>query len=290
MQNLQNTQKNKEKWIEKVKNLLEMGGKSECTFENYKSHIYRFLNNYDESVDFNNINEEEIYDYIKENYIDLKRASSTINVALASIKYLYSICFKKELNPKLLPNKKLIKIIPDILSKEDFIEIFNNEENLKFKCYLLLAFCSGLRSIEIARLRIEDINASEHKIKVLGKRNKERYTILPDITIKCLRLYCKYNLISDKTGYLFKGYKGREYTSKQSISDRFNNGIRKKYNLPKTITFHSLRHSFATYFLKNGGNIVDLQHLLGHKNLSTTSIYIHYSQDFNHLEGIRYVD
>ena len=66
--------------------------------------------------------------------------------------------------------------------------------------------------------------------------------------------------------------------------------LKKKYNLPKTVTFHSLRHSFATYFLLNGGNLITLQSLLGHSNLNTTRRYTHFSQDYNHLDGIRYVD
>ena len=64
----------------------------------------------------------------------------------------------------------------------------------------------------------------------------------------------------------------------------------KKYNLPKNITFHSLRHSFATYYLMNGGDLLTLQSMMGHNNLNTTRRYIHFSHDYNHLEGIRYVE
>ena len=61
------------------------------------------------------------------------------------------------------------------------------------------------------------------------------------------------------------------------------------YNLPDNITFHSLRHSFATYYLANGGSLLALQSMLGHTNLNTTTIYLHLSQNFNELEGIKYV-
>ena len=154
---------------------------------------------------------------------------------------------------------------------------------------LLLAFCCGLRSSEVVSIKIENINAKEHKLKVLGKRGKERYTILPDIVIKFLRLYCKYNNITQKTGYLFKGTGSLEHPTRACPTTYFGT-IKKEYNLPKTVTFHSLRHSFATYFLLNGGNLITLQSLLGHSNLNTTRRYIHFSQDYNHLDGIRYVD
>lgn len=289
MKNLQNTQENKAKWIKKVESLLELSGKSDTTFNNYKSHINRFLNFYTEDTDFNTVDEDKILEFIKINYLNLNRASDTINVAICSIRYLYSVCFKIELNKKLIPNIKRTQTIPTIIPKEDFIKIVNGEKNLKYKCWLLLAFCSGLRAREVVKVRIEHIDAREHKIKILGKGNKERYTILPDIVIKYLRLYCKYNHITDKEGYLFKGTDGREHSSTKYPTEFFDR-IRKKYNLPKTITFHSLRHSFATYFLLNGGDLITLQTLLGHSNLNTTRRYIHFSQDYNHLDGINYVD
>ena len=65
--------------------------------------------------------------------------------------------------------------------------------------------------------------------------------------------------------------------------------LKDTYNLPDNITFHSLRHSFATYYLANGGSLLALQSMLGHTNLNTTNIYLHLSQNFNELEGIKYV-
>lgn len=283
-----NSEENKKIWVEKIKTLMDMGGKSNWTFINYISGIRKFLNFYDEKTDFSTILEEEILEYIKKNYLDLNRCSDTVNLALCSIKYLYSVCFKIELNHKLLPYAKREQLIPSILPKEDFIKIFNKTKNLKHKCWLLLAFASGLRESEVVSIKIENIYANEHKIKVYGKRNKERYTILPDITIKCLRTYCKYNHITNKTGYLFKGTNGLEHNAVKCPGDLFRR-IKKEFALPETITFHSLRHSFATYYLMNGGNLITLQTMMGHTSIQTTRRYIHYSQDFNHLEGIRYV-
>jgi site-specific recombinase XerD len=283
-----NTEENKKKWVEKVENLLKLGGKSKTTFRNYRSHINRFLNYFPEYTDFKNVNEDIILEFIKINYLNLNRASDTVNVAICSIKFLYSVCFRIELNSKLLPTIKRVQTIPDIVSKEDFIKIVNNEKNLKNKCWLLLAFCCGLRANEVVSIKIENIYAKDHKLKVLGKGNKERFTILPDIVIKFLRLYCKYNHITKKTGYLFEGTGSREYSSEKYPNNYFTR-IKTKYNMPKTITFHSLRHSFATYYLLNGGELLILQSLMGHNSLNTTRIYIHFSQDYNHLEGINYV-
>lgn len=285
---MKNTEKNKIKWVEKVKDTLILGGRSERTFDNYKSQIKRFLNYYSDNVDINKLSDEDIVEYVKKNYIETNKCAQSLNLAIYSIKYFYSVCFNRTINKNLLPSTKLIKKMPTIISKELFLKIFNEEKCLKYKCWLILAFCSGLRVNEIANFKIENIYPGEHKIKVLGKGNKERYTILPNIVTNFLRLYCKENNIKNKSGYLFKGTDNNEHINSKSIINYFST-IKKAYNLDTNISFHSLRHSFATYYLMNGGNIITLKSMLGHSHLDTTNRYLHIAQNFNNLEGIKYV-
>ncbi len=284
---MKNTEKNKEKWVEKVKYTLELGGKSSRTFDNYKSHINRFLNTYDESIEINKLSEDKIVDYFKKYYIDLNRCAATLNVGVCSVRFLYSVCFNRKLNKDVLPSTKLKRKMPTIISKKLFLKIFNEEHCLKYKCWLILAFCSGLRVSEIATIRIENIFPNEHKLKVLGKRNKERYTILPDVVTKFLRLYCKEQRITQKQGFLFIGTNRNEHINNKSIINYFST-LKMAYHLDNNITFHILRHSFATYYLMNGGNIITLKSMLGHSHLDTTNIYLHIAQNFNNLEGIKY--
>lgn len=283
-----NSEKNKEKWVEKIKHTLEISGRSDKTFANYKSHLIRFLNFYDEDTNLKKLTEDDILNYIKVNYFDKGLSGESYNMAVKSINFFYSICLNKELKKKLIPNYKLRKRLPNIIEKDIFINIVNNEKHINHKCWLLLAFCSGLRVEEVATLKIENIYANEHKLKVLGKGNKERYTILPDITIKFLRLYCKEKGITRKNGYLFAGTSNHDVVNSKTIVNYFTK-IKKEYSLNENITFHCLRHSFATYYLSNGGNLLTLQSMLGHKSLNSTTIYLHLSQNFNQLEGIKYV-
>lgn len=274
--------------VEKVKYTLELWGKSNRTFDNYKSHITRFLNYYGENIEINKLSEDDIVDYFRKNYIDLNRCASSLNVGICSIKFLYSVCFNRHLNKDILPSTKLKKKIPTIIPKHLFLKIFNEEHCLKYKCWLILAFCSGLRVEEMATIKIENIYPNEHKLKVLGKGNKERYTILPDIVTKYLRFYCKEKHITQKQGYLFKVINEHEHINCKSIINYFST-LKIAYDLDKNISFHTLRHSFATYYLMNGGNIITLKNMLDHSHLNTTNIYLHIAQNFNQLEGINYV-
>lgn len=281
-----NTEKNQLIWINKIQENLILKGRSDKTFENYKCALNRFFKFYNNKTQIKSLNEEDIIIYLKVRILDNNMCSDTYNLSVAAIRLLFLVCFNKTLNRILLPSSKIKKRMPTILSKEVFIKIFNEEKNLKHKCWLILAFCSGLRVNEVANVKIEDLSSKEHKIKILGKGNKERYSILPDISIKILFLYCKkYNI---KSGYLFKGNNGKDAMNSKTIINCFS-FLKDNYNLNDNITFHSLRHSFATYYLSNGGSLLTLQSMLGHNNLNTTTIYLHLSQNFNELEGIKYV-
>ena len=285
---MKNTEKNKQKWVDKCIDTLKIAGRSEKTRLNYKSALFRFLNFYDENTNIKNLNEDDIINYIHDEFIKKNRSSNTYNLNICAIRYMFSICFDKELNKKKLPSIRVKKRLPTIMTKSTFINIVNNEKILKHKCWLLLAFCSGLRVEEVATIRIENIYSNEHKLKVLGKGNKERYTILPDIVIKFLRLYYLSKNMTEKKGYLFKGTNNNEHINSVTIVNYFC-AIKKLYNLDINITFHCLRHSFATYYLMNGGDIFMLKSMMGHKTLISTSIYVHLAQDFNNIKGIKYV-
>ncbi len=265
-----------------------MGGRSEVTIKNYRYAIIRFLNRYDEKTNISKLTIDDIIKYFKRDFIDKGLSATTYNVNLAAVRFFYLICFDRSISKILLPNSKLRKRFPKIVTKGLFLKIINNEDNLEHKCWLLLSFCCGLRISEVATIKIEDIYSKDHKLKVLGKGNKERFTILPDVVIKALRALYKEKKYTHKTGYLFKGYKNKDHINNKTIINYFTS-LKKKYNLNDNITFHSLRHSFATYYLMNGGSLLALQSMLGHEHLSSTIIYIHISQNFNELEGIKYV-
>lgn len=281
-----NNEKNKKVWLKKCEETLRMGGRSEVTIKNYRYAIIRFLNRYDEKTNINKLTIDDIIKYFKKDFIDKGLSAATYNVNLAAVRFFYLICFERSISKVLLPNSKLRKRFPKIVTKELFLKIINNEDNLEHKCWLLLSFCCGLRISEVATIKIEDIYSKEHKLRVLGKGNKERFTILPNVVIRFLRLFYQKKRYSHKKGYLFIGQNINNHICERTIGNYFSS-LKKEYNLPPEITEHSLRHSFATYFLMNGGDLLVLKSMMGHKNLNSTSIYVHLSQNFNNIKGIK---
>ena len=270
--------------LQKVKDLLLLRKCSDRTVSNYLSCINRFKNYY-KRKDLKKLNEDDILEYLKKNFINIGCSAATINVNRAAIKYYYLVNFNKNFSNILLPQTKIPSRFPKIISKQDFIKMFNSEFNLKHKLWIMLAYGSGLRISEVASLRVSDILSKEHKIRVIGKGNKERYAPLPDFTLKLLRLYWIQNKDKITNNYFFPGkYKATKDTCITSfgIKEAFEK-IKENNNLDNSITFHTLRHSYATEFIKNGGDIWELKNILGHSSINTTSMYLHMAENFKDI-------
>ena len=271
--------------LQKVKDLLKTRGCSERTINNYLSCLNRFKQYYN-GKELKNLKEEDILDYLKVNFIDLDFAAASVNVNRAAIKYYYLVNFNIDFNNILLPSCKVKNRFPTILTKEQVISIFNNESNIKHKIWIILAYGSGLRISEVASLKVSDILSKEHKIRVIGKGNKERYVPLPNITLRLLRTYWLQNKDKIVNDYLFPNINNGKNKCKHinpfTIKQAFQK-IKQNNNLDDSITFHTLRHSFACEYIKSGGDIWELRILLGHSSINTTMIYLHMAKDFNEV-------
>lgn len=270
--------------LQKVKDLLKTRGCSDRTTTNYISCINRFKNYYNtKEVKLDTLTENDILEYLKINCINVGFSAATINVNRAAIKYYYLVNFNIDFNKTLLPSCKVKSRFPKLITKKEFLNIINSENNIKHRIWLLLGYGSGLRISEVASLKVSDILSNEHKIRVIGKGNKERYAPLPNVTLKFLRLYWLQNKNKITSDYLFPGIYNKTKNSCISsftIKEAFQK-IKENNNLDDSITFHTLRHSFATEYIKSGGDIWELRSLLGHSSINSTMVYLHMAEDFS---------
>lgn len=269
----------------KIEKILKVRGCSKLTSKNYISCIKRFLK-YFNGKNIKNLSEEEILNYLIENFIDNGMQPSTFNVNRAAIIYYYSIIYNRILNDKWLPYSKVPKRYHNIISKKDIIKLLRSANNIRLQLMIVLAFGCGLRRAEVASLNIKNIDLKNKKIKVVGKGNKQRYTILPDFVIKLLKPYYLKNKtkILKSNGYLFS--KGRTdcelpYIHPTTISGLFHHLLKKLNCKNKDITFHTLRRSFATLYIKNGGDLWVLKDLLGHSSINSTLIYVQMARNYS---------
>jgi site-specific recombinase XerD len=198
-------------------------------------------------------------------------SASSMNLALSAIKFFYKNVFKNEsISEQRRPRHD--ERLPLVLSKEEIIKIFAMEKNPKHRLLLMLVYSSGLRVSEVVALKREHIDLSRKVIYIRqGKGRKDRSTILSEKAAQFITEYCAFYGIQT---WLFPGQPATRPLTIRSAQHIFDKAIHHA-EIPKKISIHSLRHTFATHLLESGTDIRYIQALLGHANLRTTERYTH---------------
>lgn len=263
------------KSIDKMVKDLEIRGRSEATIKNMVCMVNQFSKYY--NLPPENLGEQDIINYLNYCIKDRKLCRGTVNSINSVLKFFYVVTLEQSWSDLRIPRLRYDKKLPKYLTKEEVKRILDTTSYLKHKAILSTIYSSGLRVSEATNLRISDIMSSEMKIRVRsGKRNKERYTLLSKKNLDLLRLYWKkfgYKNYSPED-YLFISRLTKKPLTNRTVEAAMDKAV-KKSGITKTATVHTLRHSFATHLMNDGVNIVEIQALLGHSNIKTTSIYLH---------------
>ncbi len=230
-----------------------------------------------ENITRQNIN-SYIY-YLKEN----KYTATSIARKIASIKGFFRwACangyFKS--NPtEFLEQQKLPKKLPKVLSIEEINTILAEDLTAVQRVIMELLYGCGLRVSELAGLNVNDVDIRAKYLRCFGKGSKERLVPLNKNAIKALKgfypereyIVNKYNL---DTGKILLHDSGKPFTRQDIYNFIHSQGLK----LHKSISPHTLRHSFATHLLENGADLRVVQELLGHSDVATTQLYTHISK------------
>lgn len=173
------------------------------------------------------------------------------------------------------------KLLPNVLSKEEVIELIRVTKNLKHRICIAMIYSSGLRVGELIKLKLRDLDLQRQILKVQsGKGRKDRYVPIANVMMPLLNNYLA---TYEPKIYLIEGVDEGTPYSPESIR-KF---LKKSCGLAqiiKRVTPHTLRHSYATHLLENGTDIRYIQELLGHARPETTMVYTHVrSQDLQKI-------
>jgi integrase/recombinase XerD len=169
--------------------------------------------------------------------------------------------------------------LPPVLSPEEVKRVLTMATSLKARAMLTLAYGCGLRSGEVVRLRAGVIDSEQKIIHIVQSRGrKDRHVMLPAEVLKLLRQWWKERPTASNNGvapeqrWLFPGRSQHQPMTTRQFSRLFKEAA-KAAGLRKTVSLHSLRHSFATHLLERGRDIRIIQALLGHSKPETTARY-----------------
>ena len=239
-------------------------------------------------ITFENVTKEMVLDFL--NYLEEEKKNSirTRNQRLAVIHSFYQYCSVDEIEnieniQKILSikTKKPEKKIQEYLTKEEIQTLLasidtSTKIGRRNLLVLSLLYDTAARAEEIIHLKLEDIRLEEQLVILTGKGNKQRIVPIMENTKKLIIQYLKENKIEH--GYLFQN------KTKQHMSETFVRDIVRSKS--KKLSPHIFRRSRATHLLEAGVNILYIQELLGHEDISTTQEYAKVIEK-NKLEAIK---
>ena len=234
-----------------------------------------------------NLGYSEIRQWIVE-MVNSGISNRTINRKVSSLSSYYKFLQKiQQIEANPLKQHKALKVGKKVhlpFSEEELKQVIghsievNDFESARDQLIIELFYATGIRRIELINIKISDIDFSNKQLKVLGKRNKERYIPLINTLFTSLRTYLDYRahlpIIEDENELFLtkKGLKVYEMLVYRIINKYFSKASSKAKCSP-----HVLRHSFATHLLNEGADLNAVKELLGHTSLAATQVYTHNS-------------
>ncbi|MDP8216792.1 MAG: site-specific tyrosine recombinase XerD [Candidatus Kaelpia imicola] len=265
-------------------------GLSDNTSRAYRVDIKKFYDFMDsKGVGLSSVRRDFISDYLWSER-ERGKESSTAARNLVSIKVFFRFLTReghiKEDPTEAMDSPKLWKRLPEVLNLTEVERLLEaagsgDTQSIRDRAILELLYGSGLRISELNSLKVLDVNLGVSFLKCKGKGGKERIVPLGSKAACAIERYLKTSrpeYLKGSSDYLFLNRSGK-MISRQSCWK-----IIKKYaslsGIKKSISPHTLRHSFATHLLEGGADLRSVQEMLGHANISTTQIYTHVDREY----------
>ena len=183
---------------------------------------------------------------------------------------------------ELLESPKKEHHLPEVLSLDEIDSMIaqidmSKPESHRNRAIIEMLYGSGLRVSELVNLHLSDIYRKEGFMRITGKGNKQRLVPISPVADQWLEYWLedrsKLDIKAEYSDIVFLNRYGRQLT--RAMIFTIVKGLAKQADIHKTISPHTLRHSFATHLLQNGADLRIIQDLLGHEDITTTEIYTH---------------
>ena len=274
-----------------VKQALILKNVSDRTVTNYMDGIARFLDfiKYDNLFE---ITEDHFRNYLF--YLHSCNFSKiTINTYNSFIRFFFNAVLNTAINPYRVPMAKFIPKDIDFLFDHQISSLLSvSFHDSRLDCIIKLALCCGLRINEVISLKVSDISTKDRSNMTVyireSKKNRSRFVPLDKMAYRAIQRYAKEYRICPNSDRYFFVFSRLSHTCNETIRRHFNL-CRDAAGIPRSFTFHCLRHTYAVNFLRAGGNLLDLKYRLGHSSLASTSRYLHFDRNMMNTD-ISYMD
>ena len=202
---------------------------------------------------------------------------STVHVDRAGLAFFFKNVLDKHWDWNSIVRPKRVKSLPDVISYQQVAALLDATVEQRYQTFFLCAYSMGLRLVEALSLEVDDIDAEQMRVHVrLGKGRKDRYVILPQLTLDALRRYWGTHrnprLLFPTGTSAQKRFRGDKPMSKSGVQ-RAIKCIALDAGIRTRVSPHTLRHCYATHLLERGLSLRHIQKQLGHVSITTTLVY-----------------
>lgn len=252
---------------------LRLRNRAPRTIETYVSVVAQFARHFGRSPEV--LGPEEVRTY-QLHLLERGVSWSTFNQTVCALRFLYGTTLGRPGQVALIPFGKRPKKLPCVLSPAEVTRLLDAGEPGRERVMLQTTYACGLRLEELLHLRVGDIDSRRMVVQVRqGKGQKDRLVPLSLRLLEELRAYwCRHR----PRTWLFPNQNQDGPWHAGTIQRRFQRVVQRA-GITKPATMHTLRHSFATHLLEAGVDVLTVQKLLGHRQLSTTALYLHLRSD-----------
>lgn len=202
---------------------------------------------------------------------------SYFNQTVCALRFFYRVTMKTDWDINHIPYQRTGHKLPVVLSAEEILSLLKAVDNSKHRAILATCYAGGLRRMEVAQLRVSDIDSDRMVLRIEnGKGKMDRYVPLSERLLELLRQYWKEY---QPHHWLFDGQSPGKHLGRFTVSQIFRD-TKRAAGIIKPASVHSLRHSYATHLLENGVNLRVIQKLLGHRSIRSTEIYTHVARNY----------
>ena len=262
---------------------LRLRNYSPRTIEIYVAHVARFAKHFGKSPDLLGPDEMRAFQL---HLLQKKASWSQFNQTVCALRFFYGQTLGRTEQMPMLPYGKRPKKLPCVLSPEEVAQLLEAARPGRERMLLTTTYACGLRLMEALTLQVPDIDSARMLVHVRqGKGQKDRLVPLSPRLLADLRSYWRVHrpahwLFGKVT---FGNARQESPLHAGTVQRQFQRAVRKA-GLRKAASMHSLRHSYATHMLEAGVDLLTLQRILGHRQLSTTALYLHLRGD--HLRRV----
>ena len=217
----------------------------------------------------------ELRSYLQSMLTDGNHKPGSVKMGYYALKFLFTQIYHKDWAAEYLPTPKIAKTLPLVLSRDEVRDVLAVIKNFKHRSVIMFIYSTGAR--ECVNIKLTDIDSKRSQVNIReGKGLKQRLVPLSPLLLTILRRYYK---VYKPGHYLFESAGGKG--SHLGVSAIREICLKARFRTPhikKHYTPHTFRHSFATHLLEQGTNLLVIQRLMGHADLSNTLKYLHVQQ------------